>query len=108
MKDELQNQLVEKYPKIFEVSEEQRLLPFPMFGIECGNGWYNILDALCFQIQEHINWANKQRNFLLENNPHNLRIPDEVPQVVVEQVKEKFGTLRFYVRGGDKYTDGIS
>lgn len=107
MKDELQNQLVEKYPKIFEVSEEQRLLPFPMFGIECGNGWYNILNALCFQIQEHIDWANKQRNFLLENNPHNLRIPDEVPQVVVEQVKEKFGTLRFYVRGGDKYTDGM-
>lgn len=107
MKDELQNQLVEKYPKIFQVSEERRLLPFPMFGIECGNGWYEILNALCFQIQQHIDWANSQRQRLLENNPHNLRIPNEVPQVVVEQVKEKFGTLRFYVQGGDNYTEGM-
>lgn len=107
MKDELQKQLTEKYPEIFQVSDERRLLPFPMFGIECGNGWYDILNALCFQIQQHIDWVNKQRQRLLENNSHNIRIPDEVPQVVIEQVKEKFGTLRFYVQGGDEYTNGM-
>lgn len=32
---------------------------------------------------------------------------DKVTQVVAVQVKEKFGSLRFYVDGGDKYTDGI-
>jgi hypothetical protein len=30
-----------------------------------------------------------------------------IPQVVADQVKEKFGTLRFYVHGGDDYTDGV-
>ncbi len=29
------------------------------------------------------------------------------PQVVVDQVKEKFGTLRFYYHGGDDYVDGV-
>jgi len=28
-------------------------------------------------------------------------------QVVVDQVKEKFGTLRFYYSGGDDYVDGV-
>lgn len=30
-----------------------------------------------------------------------------VPQVVVSQVKEKFGTLRFYYNGGDDIIDGM-
>ena len=29
------------------------------------------------------------------------------PQVVALQVKEKFGTLRFYTSGGDQYTRGV-
>ena len=49
-----EQELVEKYTKIFHVSEDRKLYPFPMFGIECGSGWYNILNALCFQIQQHI------------------------------------------------------
>jgi hypothetical protein len=32
---------------------------------------------------------------------------DEIPQVVVKQVKEKFGTLRFYYSGGDEYISGV-
>lgn len=35
------------------------------------------------------------------------KVPDACTQVVVEQVKEKFGTLRFYYRGGDEYVSGI-
>jgi hypothetical protein len=34
-------------------------------------------------------------------------VPGACSQVVVEQVKEKFGTLRFYYRGGDDYVDGV-
>lgn len=34
-------------------------------------------------------------------------VPPECPQVVVEQVKEKFGTLRFYYQGGDDYIAGL-
>lgn len=31
----------------------------------------------------------------------------EIPQLVAAQVKEKFGTLRFYYDGGDDYTYGV-
>ena len=51
------------------------------WGFDCGDGWYNILDALCASIQ---NYAD--RNQL---------------SVVATQVKEKYGTLRFYYNGGD-------
>jgi hypothetical protein len=33
--------------------------------------------------------------------------PPACQQVVVSQVKEKFGTLRFYYHGGDKVVDGM-
>lgn len=34
-------------------------------------------------------------------------IPERVQPVVVEQIKEKFGGLRFYHQGGDEYVDGL-
>lgn len=34
-------------------------------------------------------------------------IPPEIPQVVVQQIKEKFGGLRFYYEGGDDYVSGV-
>ena len=88
MTPELEKKLVEKYPKIFSVSTLDSRMPFPMFGIECGDGWYDLLDTLCGAIQHHLKY----------------NAADGVEQVVVEQIKEKFGTLRFYERGGDAVT----
>jgi hypothetical protein len=34
-------------------------------------------------------------------------LPESVPQVTLDQVKEKFGTLRFYYTGGDDIIDGM-
>ena len=34
-------------------------------------------------------------------------VPDSIPQVTLDQVKEKFGTLRFYYSGGDEYINGL-
>jgi len=34
-------------------------------------------------------------------------VPSSIPQVTLDQVKEKFGTLRFYYSGGDDYIDGM-
>jgi hypothetical protein len=34
-------------------------------------------------------------------------VPAACPQVVAVQVKSKFGSLRFYVNGGDDYTRGV-
>ena len=46
-----------------------------------------------------------QRQRFLEDNPRT--VPDAVPQVTLDQVKEKFGTLRFYYTGGDDYIRGL-
>jgi hypothetical protein len=35
------------------------------------------------------------------------QLPESIPQVTLDQVKEKFGTLRFYYSGGDDYIDGM-
>lgn len=44
-----------------------------------------------------------------EINRATYRTPTKViPQVVAEQVKEKFGGLRFYYRGGDTFIEGIA
>jgi hypothetical protein len=63
------------------------------WGFECGDGWFNILDQLMGNIQHHIDWKN--------------RTEEVVAQVTLDQVKEKFGTLRFYYSGGDDYISGL-
>lgn len=86
MKQELDDELAAKYPKIFATVKHT----------ECGDGWYQIIDRLCANIQSHTDWWNTNRVF------HPV-----VEQVMVEQCKEKFGTLRFYYEGGDEYINGL-
>lgn len=138
MNENLEKILVERYPKIFDNTNSQQ--PFPMFGIECGNGWFDLLDSLCFEIQGRIDHSTRQHdidvryNLMLEHlrdgnydlfeewtrgwTPTQVSqfqekldlskerpVSDVIPQVVVEQIKEKFGTLRFYYRGGNHIVD---
>ncbi len=77
----------EKYPKMFAQ---------PYGGFAVGPGWWPILEALCANIQSYTDWWNKNR----ETRP-------VVEQVVVEQIKEKFGGLRFYYQGGDDQISGM-
>jgi len=50
-------------------------------------------------------YVEKRKQELIEDP---LReIPAEIPQVTLDQVKEKFGTLRFYYTGGDEYISGL-
>ncbi len=107
MNQTLDKQLCEKYPKIFAQRNAPMQTTAMCWGFEHGDGWYNIIDKLCACIQNHIDWRQKQRASLLENNPHNVSIPDEIQQVVAVQIKEKFGTLRFYYDGGDEYIRGL-
>ncbi len=74
----------ETYPKMFSQ---------PYGGFAVGAGWWPIIESLCANIQSRIDWWNKNR----ETRP-------VIEQVVVGQIKEKFGGLRFYYDGGD---DGI-
>jgi len=76
-------------------------------GFAVGKGWWPIIERLSSNIQQHIEWVNGSRERLLLNNEYNHKIPDECPQVVVEQIKEKFGGLRFYYQGGDDQIHGM-
>jgi len=107
MRQELDEKLCKDYPKIFANRNGDMTTTAMYWGFECSDGWYNIINALCHNIQEHIDWKISTRERLLKNNPHNIKVPDEVEQVVAVQVKEKFGTLRFYTDGGDDYTHGL-
>jgi len=50
-------------------------------------------------------YVEKRKQELIENP---LReIPEPIAQVTLDQVKEKFGTLRFYYSGGDDYISGL-
>jgi hypothetical protein len=91
MRDELDKLLCNRYPKIFEMRHGNVQDTAMCWGIECGDGWFNLIDELCANIQNYI-----------DQNPHK-----QVPQVVAEQIKEKFGTLRFYVHGGDQLITGM-
>ena len=93
MKQELDQLLCERYPKIFGERHLSEMETCMCWGFAHGEGWFNIIDQLCANIQSHIDWKEKQGH--------------PVPQVVAEQVKEKFGTLRFYYRGGDDYISGL-
>jgi hypothetical protein len=93
MKQELDKLLCEKYPKMMVNRNKDMKETTMCWGFECGDGWFNILDQLMSNIQHHIDWRNKKEEF--------------VAQVTLDQVKEKFGTLRFYYTGGDDYIRGM-
>jgi hypothetical protein len=50
-------------------------------------------------------YKSKRKQELIEDPIR--EIPEPVPQVTLDQVKEKFGTLRFYYTGGDEYISGL-
>jgi len=99
MKQEYDTYLCTTFPKMFVNRYKPMTETTMCWGFDCGDGWYNIIRVLCSNIQHHIDWRNR-KNELDPNQPI-------VPQVTVDQVKEKFGTLRFYYTGGDDYIDGL-
>ena len=107
MREELDQKLCADYPKIFVNRYGDMKETAMCWGFDCGDGWFNILNVLCANIQLHIDWRNSRRESMLRDNPYNQPVPDEVPQVIADQVKEKFGTLRFYYHGGDDIIDGM-
>jgi hypothetical protein len=147
MRKELDEELCRKYPEIFR---DRHGNPVKSWMFECSDGWYGIIDSLCFNIQSYIennreriktrerilqekefalqgNWdaiyTNEDgkkwlatatpeqleniKEYLLFISKHWEKEIEEIPQVIAEQVKEKFGTLRFYVNYQDDYITGL-
>lgn len=78
MKIELQEKLVKKYPIIFEDYGGEVSKTGMAFGIQCGDGWYFIIDMLCLTIKRICEKSNIK--------------------VKAFQIKEKFGRLCFYIQ----------
>lgn len=115
MTPELDQHIREKYPLIFSQPCD----------IGINDGWFDIIDTLCANIQNRIDNAAQQREWAIKwNNDVNdpdydwsdkasfikreeRNVPELIEQVVATQIKEKFGTLRFYYQGGDEYIRGL-
>ena len=85
----------EKYDAFAKLMEERfpKMFTEPYGGFAVGEGWWPILTNLCANIQHHLNWKNKTS--------------EVVAQLTVNQIKEKFGGLRFYYSGGDDEISGM-
>lgn len=118
--------LFKKYAPLYQGHSEPLTQNLMGFGFEHGDGWFNIINALSFQlcgewvvakqrydkiknrVGELVTPAYKESKYnpiiteeLIEECKQNLEAAaTKVPKAV--QVKEKFGTLRFYL---DSSTD---
>ena len=72
-----------KYPNLFK--------EYPRSGFYLPNGWDHLVHNLCSLVEDHI-----------------TRLPEEIREhVQCAQVKEKFGTLRFYMEQDTPYIRGV-
>ena len=88
MHKELADRLYANYPALFVERNLPPDLTCMSRGIECGDGWYGLIDTLCSTLQWWVEHC-------------------DMPPVRVTQVKEKLGSLRFRFKGGDDRTQGM-
>lgn len=77
MDEILQKRLFNDFPKIFIEKDLPMQQTCMCWGICTDDGWFVLLHELCSYLQ----WYTDKNKY---------------PQVIAQQVKEKFGTLRFY------------
>jgi len=102
MDDQRFEELAKRWPDLFQKSGD--------FEFSIGDGWYNIVDILCGMLSHKVEGVKRRLKYAMENSDakFNKSISEleadvaaafkELPTII--QVKEKFGTLRFYVDGG--------
>lgn len=75
--------------KLDELIAKHSMLQNVRCGVSIGDGWCNLIDVLCGEIDDHLEHHKDKRD-----------------DFKVAQVKEKFGGLRFYTDGNDEYISG--
>ena len=81
MNEELELQLVKKYPKILRDYKGDPMQTCMAWGIDTESGWYNLIDKCMEKLQYFCDICSSN---------------DREVQVVASQIKEKFGILSFY------------
>lgn len=81
-----EQEIFAKYPEIFKEKDLPMEQTCMCWGLEVPDSWLPIIDDLCGAMQNY--------GYSVGNNEGRFKFP----QVVAEQVKEKFGQLRFYYR----------
>ena len=112
MSEKSVSSLIEKYPVLFEhlKSQEAEQEPLTLFGIECGDGWRDILDILFstllkpyrdaervveYHTKKQLQQNDEESKIELQNSLLKLEhLKNKLPRFT--QIKEKFGTLRIY------------
>ena len=112
--DQLDKDIVEKYPLIFKNRYADKQITAMCWGLCIGKGWYPLVDTLCAQLYAKYNskkstyeWQQRMVGETKYNGePYTQEEADEAKKEmdnaaaeipVASQVKEKFGGLRFYV-----------
>ena len=84
MNAENTKKLVEAYPILYRQVGGDPKETCMCFGFECGDGWFDIINEVSAKLEE-VNKAVKDGDY----------------HITALQVKEKFGSLRFYVGGAN-------
>jgi len=84
----LTKKLYERYPVLFAGKDKPITESSISFGIECGDGWFWLIDNVCNSIQKYVR-------------------DNKVPAVEFTQIKEKYGLLDISYIGGDDIVCGM-
>jgi hypothetical protein len=79
MNKTLQNKLIKAFPKLYRETKLPMTKSCMGWGIDVGDGWFQLIWGLSQKLEAHIKKS--------------------APKSRAVQVKEKFGTLRFYLDG---------
>jgi len=71
---------------------------------QCKNGIFDLFEA---DMQSVLDEEYKEKRLKDIIDGDFRTVPEPITQVTLDQVKEKFGTLRFYYSGGDDYIRGM-
>ena len=83
MRAELDKRLCEEFPNLYRNRNRSMMETCMCWGFDCDDGWYNLIYNLSAQLEAEI-----------------MMMPEEHrPTFCAAQVKEKYGTLRFYMEG---------
>lgn len=91
-KDVKMNDLMDRFPILFQDRNKSMRETCMCWGLEVPQGWWHILDQLCTVLEFH--------NIEFVKN-HRIAI-------IADQVKEKFGTLRFYYTVREVDENGVA